>query len=168
MLPLAAVATVSRGAVVLDLDRRAIKATGAARAPAEVKPAAMTPAADEDEDWGTRITRYLGADQGNTETARSAGDEEGKTEEGMGRPAMTRAEQPSFNSSEDAGIPAGPYLQFVSTPSGYQLLEQQGPAPAAFDHVEMREHDGRFWVAKLAISPLPNDSRLCAYLERIE
>jgi hypothetical protein len=28
------------------------------------------------------------------------------------------------------------------------------------------EHDGLFQVAKLATSPLPNDRRLCAYLER--
>lgn len=168
VLPLAAVATLSPGAVVLNLDRRAIKETAAAPAPEDVEPAAMTPAADEEKDWEARITRYVGADEGSTDTARTGVREEGKTEKDMGRPAMTKAEQPGLKSSEDAEIPARPYLQFVSTPSGYQLLEQQGPAPAAFDRVEVPEHDGLFRVAKLAISPLPNDSRLCAYLERIE
>jgi hypothetical protein len=44
----------------------------------------------------------------------------------MGRPAMTKAEEPSLKSSEAAELATGPHLQFVSTPSGYQLLEQQG------------------------------------------
>jgi hypothetical protein len=58
------------------------------------------------------------------------------------------------------------HLLFVSTSHGYQLLERRGPAPAAFEHVSVPEHDGLFQVAKLATSPLPNDRRVCAYLER--
>jgi hypothetical protein len=60
------------------------------------------------------------------------------------------------------------HLLFVSTSRGYGLVERHGAAPATLDHIEMPGHKGVFRVAKLAISPLPNDSRLCAYLERIE
>jgi hypothetical protein len=58
------------------------------------------------------------------------------------------------------------HLLFVSTSHGYQLLERRGPAPTAFEYVSVPEHDGLFQVAKLANSPLPNDRRLCGYLER--
>jgi hypothetical protein len=58
------------------------------------------------------------------------------------------------------------HLLFVSTSRGYQLLERRGPAPAALENVSLPKHDGLFQVAKLATSPLPNDRRLCAYLER--
>jgi hypothetical protein len=165
VLPLAAVATLSEGAVVLSLDRRAIKQTGAAPTPAGDN-AALTPPVDEDQDWGARITRYIGASEGKIDATRTGAEEEGKTED-LGRRAPARAEQPSIESSEDAEVPAGPYLQFVPTPDGYELLEQQGPPPTALDHVEVPEQDGVFRVAKLASSPLPNDSRPCAYLERI-
>jgi hypothetical protein len=165
VLPLAAVASLSPGAIVLNLDRRAIKETSAAPTPVDAKPAAMTTATDEDQDWGARITRYIGVDEGDTD-ARTGTDEERKTED-IGLPATTKAERTSLKAGEDSETLAGPYLQFVSTPYGYHLLEQPGPAPAALDHVEVPEHDGLFRVVKLAISPLPNDSRRCAYLERI-
>lgn len=57
------------------------------------------------------------------------------------------------------------HLSFVSTSHGYLLLERRGPAPGAFEYVPVPEHGGLFQVAKLAASPLPNDRRLCAYLE---
>jgi hypothetical protein len=54
------------------------------------------------------------------------------------------------------------YLLFVSKPSGYELRERDGEPPSVGDVVE--EEDGRMWVSKLAPSPLPGDSRPCAYL----
>jgi hypothetical protein len=169
VLPLGTVESVfpEQGAVVLNVDRRALKDTGAPPTPVGVKPAASTSAADEDQDWGTRITRYIGADKGDADAAGEDDDRARETED-AGRLPMTGAGQPSVESSKSAEIPAARYLQFISTPHGYQLREQQGPAPAVLDYVEVPEHDGVFRVAKLAISPLPNDSRLCAYLERIE
>jgi hypothetical protein len=57
----------------------------------------------------------------------------------------------------------GTYLLFVWTPNGYELREQHGEPPKPGDTVE---DNGKQWrVAKLAPSPLPGDSRLCAYLE---
>jgi hypothetical protein len=57
---------------------------------------------------------------------------------------------------------SGPYLLFVWKPSGYELREADGEVPAVGAEVE--EGDQRLRVTKVAPSPLPGDSRLCAYL----
>lgn len=56
----------------------------------------------------------------------------------------------------------GGYLVFVWSHSGYTLEERSGDLP----HVGARVEDGerRFQVAKIAPSPLPGDTRPCAYL----
>jgi hypothetical protein len=58
------------------------------------------------------------------------------------------------------------YLLFVPTPEGYQLVERDGDAPAVLDDVSMPGDENAFCVIKVACSPLPGDSRVCAYLER--
>ena len=58
----------------------------------------------------------------------------------------------------------GKHLLFVSKPSGYELVERDGDAPAPGAVIELEE-GVRFTVAKLGPSPLPNDGRLCAYLQ---
>jgi hypothetical protein len=55
------------------------------------------------------------------------------------------------------------YLLFISKPTGYELREREGEPPAVGDVVELE--DGRLRVSKLAPSPLPGDSRRCAYLQ---
>jgi hypothetical protein len=56
----------------------------------------------------------------------------------------------------------GQYLLFVWKTSGYELVEQDGEAPAVGSAVEL---EGRqFLVTKLGPSPLPRDKRACAYL----
>jgi hypothetical protein len=56
------------------------------------------------------------------------------------------------------------HLLFVWTPSGYELREEPGDAPAVGAEVEA---DGeRLRVTKVAPSPLPGDKRECAYLAR--
>ena len=55
------------------------------------------------------------------------------------------------------------YLLFIWKPSGYELREAQGDPPAVGSEVEAEEQ--RFRVTKVAPSPLPNDDRLCAYLQ---
>jgi hypothetical protein len=103
-------------------------------------PVGTTPSRAEDEcsdeDRPARIARGVAAGEGDSEAAGSA------------------------ESTAQA------HLQFVSTSRGYQLLERREPAPGAFEYVSVPEHGGLFQVAKLATSPLPNDRRLCAYLER--
>jgi hypothetical protein len=55
------------------------------------------------------------------------------------------------------------YLAFVSTPAGYELREEHGELPSVGSTVES---DGKRWtVYKVAPSPLPGDTRVCAYLQ---
>jgi hypothetical protein len=55
------------------------------------------------------------------------------------------------------------YLLFVSKPSGYELEERSGEPPSIGDEVEIGETTQM--VYKIAPSPLPGDSRVCAYLQ---
>ncbi|HYM64103.1 MAG TPA: hypothetical protein VES61_05435 [Gaiellaceae bacterium] len=56
------------------------------------------------------------------------------------------------------------YLLFVTKPTGYELAERDGEPPATGSTIEL-DDVGRFEVVKIASSPLPGDSRLCAYLQ---
>ncbi len=55
------------------------------------------------------------------------------------------------------------YLLFVSKPSGYELREREGEAPAVGARVE--EDETPMTVTKVASSPLPGDERRCAYVQ---
>jgi hypothetical protein len=55
------------------------------------------------------------------------------------------------------------HLRFVWTTNGYELREREGEAPGPGDEVE--EGEERLYVTKVAPSPLPADSRRCAYLQ---
>jgi hypothetical protein len=59
-------------------------------------------------------------------------------------------------------VSEGTYLLFVWTPNGYELREQQGELPEPGAEIEVGER--RLRVTKIAPSPLPGDTRLCAYL----
>jgi hypothetical protein len=63
-------------------------------------------------------------------------------------------------------VAEGKYLLFVSKPSGYELVEREGEPPEAGSEVEV-EDGFRFTVSKLGPSPLPQDNRVCAYLQRV-
>jgi hypothetical protein len=54
------------------------------------------------------------------------------------------------------------YLLFVWKTSGYELREQEGEVPAVGAEVEQDGEAMR--VTKVAPSPLPGDTRPCAYL----
>jgi hypothetical protein len=54
------------------------------------------------------------------------------------------------------------YLLFVWKPSGYELVERPGEPPAVGSEVELDGTTER--VTKVGPSPLPGDSRPCAYL----
>jgi hypothetical protein len=61
-------------------------------------------------------------------------------------------------------VAEGKHLVFVSKPSGYELIERDGDPPEPGSEVEV--DDGvRYTVIKLAPSPLPQDERICAYLQ---
>jgi hypothetical protein len=57
------------------------------------------------------------------------------------------------------------HLAFVSTVEGYALIELQGPPPPVGTNVDLPNRRGSFRVAKVGVSPLPNDPRVCAYVE---
>jgi hypothetical protein len=59
----------------------------------------------------------------------------------------------------------GKYLLFVWKPSGYELHEADGEVPSVGSEVE--QDDGKLRVTKVAPSPLPGDSRPCAYLQAV-
>jgi hypothetical protein len=58
------------------------------------------------------------------------------------------------------------YLLFVWKPSGYELEQRSGEPPSVGDDVEVGDVTQR--VGKIAPSPLPGDSRLCAYLQPVK
>jgi hypothetical protein len=58
---------------------------------------------------------------------------------------------------------SGKHLLFIWKPSGYELREADGDAPAVGSLVEIDDREEQ--VVKLGASPLPNDSRPCAYLQ---
>ena len=58
------------------------------------------------------------------------------------------------------------HLLFVSKPTGYELLERDGEPPVTGAEIDLgAEGGGRFVVSKVAASPLPSDTRRCAYLQ---
>jgi hypothetical protein len=58
---------------------------------------------------------------------------------------------------------ADTHLLFVWKPSGYELQEREGEAPVVGEEIE--ENGTRQVVSKIGPSPLPGDSRRCAYLQ---
>ncbi|HEY7003518.1 MAG TPA: hypothetical protein VH281_04500 [Gaiellaceae bacterium] len=60
----------------------------------------------------------------------------------------------------------GKHILFVSRPTGYELIEREGDPPALGARVDLDENGASYEVVKVAPSPLPQDTRLCAYLER--
>ena len=59
----------------------------------------------------------------------------------------------------------GKHLLFVWKPSGYELREADGDAPAVGALVEVDDREEQ--VVKIGPSPLPNDPRRCAYLQAV-
>ena len=61
---------------------------------------------------------------------------------------------------------SGRHLLFVSKPSGYELREADGEVPSVGSTVQVDEREQQ-QVIKVAPSPLPNDSRVCVYLQAV-
>jgi hypothetical protein len=56
------------------------------------------------------------------------------------------------------------HLVFVPRHTGYELAERDGDPPRTGEEVEL-EDGGAYMVVKVTPSPLPEDDRLCAYLQ---
>jgi hypothetical protein len=100
----------------------------------------------------------------------SRSEEEDESSDGAWQERIARYVSASESGSDrDSGDETGQsHLLFVSTSGGYALVERDGPPPAAYRDVTVPGHDGLFRVVKLATSPLPNDRRVCAYLQQSE
>jgi hypothetical protein len=58
------------------------------------------------------------------------------------------------------------YLEVFPGEGGYVLRDRSGHCPSAGDRVDGEDGVG-YVVLKVGRSPLPNDARRCAYLERL-
>ncbi len=59
------------------------------------------------------------------------------------------------------------FVAFAPTEEGYRLVVVGAPLPAVGDEIELPEAPGRLVVTRIGASPLPLDSRPCAYLDRV-
>ena len=58
------------------------------------------------------------------------------------------------------------YVAFAPTPDGYRLVAVDGAPPELGERVELPQCDGELVVTRIGPSPIPLDTRPCAYLER--
>jgi len=174
LLPITTVASVfpEQRAVVLNLDRRTLASTMAVPDAVAATPLSAEEGADFSGEWQERIARYVSpgkseADQANADRADAASKPSAESA-GLERPVMGAARQPTPEPTQSDQRSAARHLLFVSSSRGYALVELEGPPPPLGQDIEVPEHPGSFLVAKLGPSPLPNDPRICAYLEQTE
>jgi hypothetical protein len=80
-------------------------------------------------------------------------------------PGSSSWEEQDGPEEQEQARPDLQHLLFVPTYQGYVLVERSGTAPGLGEIVELPEAPGaRLIVAKLALSPLPHDRRICVYL----
>lgn len=173
LLPLETVARVvpEQRAVLLTLDRQLLDRLDL---PGDEMEGTRGPSAEgvrPRSDWLERIERYNAGGQGERAELKrgpDAGREPPPTERRQEPTAPAHTDGRSLGLRAHEQPPAERHLLFVPTTDGYLLVEREGPPPPLSGEVEAPELPGLFVVAKLAPSPLPNDRRPCAYLERPE
>jgi hypothetical protein len=122
-------------------------------------------------DWRDRIERYVVPVEGQADQADlrpGAEHEPSPNADEAGHPVSRDTDQPTPEAGRREQRAAERHLLFVSTSSGYALVERQGPPPSVGRGIELPEQAASYLVTKLGPSPLPNDSRICAYLEPTE
>jgi hypothetical protein len=82
-------------------------------------------------------------------------------------PEAAAAESVETNGEPAASQPEkeGEHLLFIGTSNGYEMTVRPGGAPQPLDVISLGD-DAPFRVTKVTRSPLPNDARRCAYVER--
>jgi hypothetical protein len=147
LLPIATVAGVfpEARAIVLTLDRHTLSAA--------LAPPFIEEGGGDSGEWQERVGRYVSAGK------------DGVDQDAAGRDDAVN--EPSTQSAEPELRPTR-HLLFVSTTHGYTLVEQDGPPPSFGQRIDVPAEASSFRVAKLGPSPLPDDWRICAYLEQIE
>jgi hypothetical protein len=170
VLPITMVATIlpEQRAVVLNADRRTLDRTSAGPTSASRAGSADERARSDQESDG-RIARCVSVGESDVDQGKDGQRREQALQTDDAEPSRTRppGQPTSEPRASDEGT-AESHLLFVSTPRGYLLVQREGRAPAAHENVEVPDQTGLFQIAKLAPSPLPDDPRVCAYLERIE
>jgi hypothetical protein len=161
-----------RRAVLLKLDRRTLSSTLAAPdAPARTPPSAEEGAEFSDE-WRERVARYVSAGESDADRANAdradAASKPSVESAGPERSPTGADRQPAPEPAQRDRATTACHLLFVSTSRGYALVEREGPPPPLGQGIAFPEQPDSFRVAKLGPSPLPNDRRICAYLERTE
>jgi hypothetical protein len=120
-------------------------------------------------DWQGRIERYVAPVEGQADQADvsrgGAEHEPWPHAEDTRRSVAREADQPMPEPGHRDQRTAERHLLFMSTSGGYALVEREGPPPPLGRGIEMPEQAVSYLVTKLGPSPLPNDPRICAYLE---
>ena len=171
LLPVTTVANVvpDQRAVVLTVDGRALAGTETPPTPAPGTSGIAEEYPHSSGDWQDRIERYLAPVEGQADQADLSRDrtehEPSPNAEDTRRPVVREADQPTPEPGRRDRRTAERHLLFISTSGGYALVEREGPPPPLGHGIEIPEQAASFLVTKLGPSPLPNDPRICAYLE---
>jgi hypothetical protein len=166
LLPITTVASVfpEQRAILLNVDRRLLAAPDELARAAQ----AVEEGADVSGEWQERIARYASPNESDAEQVNADAVSTPSTESAEPERTPTVAHQPAPEPAQpDERTPAR-HLLFVSTARGYALVEQEGPPPPLGRRIEVPAETNSFRVAKLGPSPLPNDRRICAYLEQTD
>jgi hypothetical protein len=171
LLPITAVANVvpDRRAVVLTVDGRALAGRETPRTPTPGTSGIAGEDPPSSGDWRDRLERYVVPvkDQAaQADLSRGGAEHEpSPNADEAGCSVAREADQPTPESGRRDHRTAERHLLFISTSGGYVLVEREGPPPPLGRGIEMPEQAVSFLVTKLGPSPLPNDPRICAYLE---
>ena len=171
LLPVTTVANVfpKERAVLLNIDRDTLGSTTAAGDALVGRSHPADDDADPPREWQERIERYISPgesehDQANAERAGAARSPSAETAR-LERPLTDEAHQETAERVIGDERSAAGHLLYLSTSRGYVLVELEGSPPPLGQKIQVQEEPGSFLVAKLGPSPLPNDPRVCAYLE---
>jgi hypothetical protein len=171
LLPITTVAKVvpDKRAVVLTIEGRSLAGS---ETPSSSVPG-TSGIAEEDPrsngDWRDRLESYVGPVEGrvaHTDVSRGAEHESPPNADEARHTVADTADRPEPGPRDQRT--AERHLLFVSTSGGYSLVEQEGPPPSVGRSIELPEQAVSFLVTKLGPSPLPNDPRICAYLDPTE
>ena len=166
VLPASTVAAIvpEQRSVVLGLDRRDVARRDLLVAPQATGETGLAEESIWDGDWPRLLKHYAGGGEGSRDepSEQSASRPDGKVRQEI--PAPSPSERGPEEHLPEEHLPEE-HLLFISTPHGYRLVQRSGPPPAALEELAVPEHGGSFRVVKQAPSPLPNDRRVCAYLE---
>jgi hypothetical protein len=158
-------------AVVLTVDGRALAGSETSSTSAPGTSGIPEEYAHSGGDWRDRLESYLPPVERQADQADLSGGAEHEpspSADEAGHPVAREADQPTPEPGRRDQPPAQQHLLFISTSGGYLLVEREGPPPPLGRTIELPEQAVSFLVAKLGPSPLPNDRRICAYLEPTE